>query len=382
MASVFLSQNSDVSKSVLFTWIKVLLSSVYTILCTVAIDYYYKHKAYKTYSGRLHSKFYFFNFYCLTNNIVAEFYGVMSAGIKNMDKQENKEILEVYSTYIFTSCVKVGISLIISPYVQKFMDYIWKWANMIKFKIRNRNWPINYNKVITDIPIEHNLDMMATFVVQCMFTIGFFQPFMIPCLSLFFTMSLVLFYLVEKRSLTKWQSVRLGTSFNRVKVIYTVSFVGFLFIQGMSFGNMKLVLGYFKSADSDSFKNLLGSFVDYTTLFICLIISFVFTWRFRHKNMVMRLLDKLVKYQEEQEKIPQSLVLSGVNNGGKDVPKKKKTQKVKKSKINGSSFSESVYFLRNPYVKLSSGYFDIEENVENRKEQIETILKTGEGILQ
>lgn len=230
MASIFLSDNADVTKSVAFTLFKVVLSTIYQVLCGIAIDTYYTKKPYKTFSERVDSKFYFFNFYCLMNNLVADFYGTMSAGIKNMDKQDNSKILEQYSSYIFMTAVKVGISLVISPYTVKLTDHVWKWANMIKYKIRKMEWPTNYNRVISDIPVEHNFDFMATFIVQTIFTIGFFQPFMIPTLSGFFVLTLVLFYFVEKKSLSSWQSHRKGLNINRVKLMYTTSLLGFLFI--------------------------------------------------------------------------------------------------------------------------------------------------------
>jgi hypothetical protein len=86
MASVFLSDDSEVTSTITFTIVKVIFSTIYTILCSLVIKFYYQKKPYKTYSARQDSKFYFYNFYCLINNLVADFYGIMSAGIKNMDK--------------------------------------------------------------------------------------------------------------------------------------------------------------------------------------------------------------------------------------------------------------------------------------------------------
>ena len=162
-----LSEGSEgeVTKTLTFTVIKIIFSTIYTILCALLIRFYYITKPYKTHSARVDSKFYFYNFYCLINNLVADFYGILSAGIPGLKESDNHNILRDNSTYIFMTALKVSISLMISPYTVKLLDYIWKWANQIKFKIRTIKWPINYNRVISDIPIEHNFDFMATFVV-------------------------------------------------------------------------------------------------------------------------------------------------------------------------------------------------------------------------
>ena len=286
----------------MFSLIRVLLSSVFTVACSLGINIYYTKKPYKTFSGRVDSKFYFYNFFCLMNNLVAEFYGIMSAGIQNMDSQDNDKILDKYSSYIFIAALKVSFSLVISPYLVRLSDYVWKWVNKIKFSIRKKDWPINYNKVISDIPIEHNFDFMATFMVQVIFFMGFFQPFMIPALSLLFILGLIIFYKVETHALKKWESHRRGFHVNKVKLIYTTSFLGYLVIQGFSFGNMKIVLGYFKSAGNESFSKLLTSFLDYTTLFICILIAFYFIWSFRYKSIIAKTRDALIQMIMNQEK--------------------------------------------------------------------------------
>lgn len=86
MARFLLSEETGVTNTITFTTVKIILSTIYTIICALGIRFYYIYKPFKTYSARVDSKFYFYNFYCLINNLVADFYGIMSAGIKNMDQ--------------------------------------------------------------------------------------------------------------------------------------------------------------------------------------------------------------------------------------------------------------------------------------------------------
>lgn len=128
---------------------------------------------------------------------------------------------------------------------------------------------------------------------------------MIPALNLLFLLGLLVFYKVETHALKKWESHRRGFHINKVKLIYTTSFLGYLVIQGFSFGNMKIVLGYFKSAGNESFSKLLTSFLDYTTLFICILVSLYFMWSSRYKSIIAKTRDALIQMimnrKEEKE---------------------------------------------------------------------------------
>lgn len=117
------------------------------------------------------------------------------------------------------------------------------------------------------------------------------------------------------------------------------------------------------------------SFYDYTTLLVCAAVASFMAWRYRKTAMIPRILDGLIKAQEAEEKEEKS------NNSAQGNSKESKSKrKMKKSREKG--FDKSAYCLRNPYIKLSSGFFDIEDDVvPTDAEVLDKILETGEGIL-
>ena len=129
---------------------------------------------------------------------------------------------------------------------------------------------------------------------------GFFHPLIIPSISIFFLIALAIFYLVEKKSVMCWESHRKGLNLNRVKVIYTSSFFGFLLIQVISFDNIKLVLDYLNDFGEETVSRILESFIDYTTLLIVTTIAFIFTSKFSYKKLIPRILDQLIESEELQ----------------------------------------------------------------------------------
>lgn len=70
-----------------------------------------------------------------------------------------------------------------------------------------------------------------------------------------------------------------------------------------------------------------------------------------------------------------------VDENGEKKEEKKKKLKVDENGYKILSFYKSPYCLRNPYVKLSSGYYDIQEEVLAAKEIRNSVLITGEGML-
>lgn len=307
------SSDGIIENTYSFMLIRVLASSCYGLVCSLAIDFYYEKREFKTYSGNIRSKFYFFNTYFLLNQIVADFYGIISAVIKDLDSKKTQNILVGYSNYIFSASLKVGLMLCLSPYMLKFVDYIPKFFNKMRIKFSIFGPKFNLNKVIADLPVEHKIDIMGSFVVQCIFFLGFFESFMMPILSFLIVLGLFIFYKFESYMLRKHQARKIVLSLNQVKMIYTVSYFGFLLIQPLAIGNVTLVLKYFDEFDFNSLKRLVMSSLDYTILMILILIGMVITYNFRETAIKKRILDKLVKESKEKEDAKEEHV---ENDGG------------------------------------------------------------------
>lgn len=279
--------------------VRVLASSLYALVCSFAIDKYYETRTFKTYSGNLRSKFYFYNTYFLLNQIVADFYGIIGAVIKDLNQKKSESILVGYSNYIFSAALKVGLMLCLSPYLLKLIDFIPKLFNKIKMKLPFGT-KLNLNKVIADLPVEHHIDVMGSFVVQCVFFLGFFESFMMPILSMLIVLGLFVFYHFESYMLKNHQARKIGLSLNQVKMIYTFSYFGFLVVQPLAIGNVNLVLSYFDSLDLKSLQSLLASSLDYTVLIILIILGTVITYMFRETAIKERIMKKLVDKSVER----------------------------------------------------------------------------------
>lgn len=277
-----------------FMLVRVLASSAYCILCTFLIEKYYSFRTFKTYSAKNRSNFYFYNAYFLVNQVVADFYGVISAGIVDLDQKKSKNILVGYSNYIFSAALKVALMLCLSPYIDKFLDYLPKFWNKIRVKF-SCGKSYNLHKVIADLPVEHNIVMTGSFVVQCVFFIGFFQSFLMPFLSLFVVLGLYLFYKFESYMLRNHHARRVSLTLNQVKMLYTTSYFGFLIIQILAIGNIRLVLNYFDDFDLNSLKSLVLKGFDYTVLVILLLLGIAFTYRYREAAIKERIVKKLVE---------------------------------------------------------------------------------------
>lgn len=283
-----------------FMLVRVLASSCYALVCSLAIDKYYERRIFKTYSANIRSKFYFYNTYFLLNQIVADFYGIIGAVIKDLDQGKSQSILIGYSNYIFSAALKVGLMLCFSPFLLKFVDFIPKIINKLKVKFSFGS-PLNLHKVKADLPVEHNIDVMASFVVQSVFFLGFFESFMMPILSMLIIIGLFVFYHFESYMLKNYQARNISLSLNQVKMIYTLSYFGFLAIQPLAIGNVNLVLSYFDSLNLKSLRSLIASSLDYTILVILIIFGMFITYHFRETAIKERIAQKLVKKSLDRE---------------------------------------------------------------------------------
>lgn len=314
-----------------FIWVRVLLSSGFAMFCAKTIEFYFSKRVFSTYSGWCWSFYTFYNFYYLLNQIVADFYGLISSGNANFSTETtySKKTLVLYSGYIFSSALKVGIILIINPYCLKFVEYIPKiyLKIMIWFKLR-RSFVID--KVRSDLPILHQFPEMAGFVTQCIFFVAFFHSFLMPVLDFLIIIGLIIFYFIERYSLKKWEARRKGLNVKNIKMIYLVSMLGFLIAQPLSIGNSSSVLQYYNDPNIDNASRLVLSVMNYTTLVLLLLVSFCVLYYFKARLSHERILKKVHKIRGDAE------LESGETEG----------------------MFESNYNLRNPLWKAKNGFYD------------------------
>lgn len=94
------NENVFIGNTFIFMAIRIALSVWFNAICTFLIDIYYMKKKFKTFSERNSSKFYFYNIYFMLSQIVADFYGVLSAGLISLsDVNDVSNLKRAYSTF-------------------------------------------------------------------------------------------------------------------------------------------------------------------------------------------------------------------------------------------------------------------------------------------
>jgi len=151
-----------------------------------------------------------------------------------MGSSKSEETLARYHGYLFTSALKVTLSLIFSPYLVKLVDYIPKLWAFIRVYIYD-TWKLGppttiMNKIKRDMPVKHNIHDMSTYICQCLFFITFFLPFMIPFLNILLVLSLYVFRLQERYFILNYHSLQRSIHFTSILSIYKVSLIGFLLL--------------------------------------------------------------------------------------------------------------------------------------------------------
>ena len=156
---------------------------------------------------------------------------------------------------------------------------------------------------------------------------SFFQSFMMPVLNILLLIGMIVFYITEKISTTKLESRRKAISIRNIRMIYVVSLLGYLLAQPLSLGNARLVLQYYKNLTVDNASRLVMSILDYTTLFVLMVMSICVLFYFSRARTFKRVIIRLVS-KETSEMI-----------------EKKKTQ-------------PNLYQLTNPVFKARRGFYD------------------------
>ena len=286
--------NKILEKTYTFLSIRVLLSSAYSAFCTFLIDFYYSRVHFKTYSAKEKSKLQFFNIYYLLNQIVADFYGIIRAGIVNLGKENGETILLKYNYYIFSAALKVGLALMFTPYLQKGIDFLPKIYYKLKVKLNFSSKVLNIDKIRADMPVKHDMGVMISMVLQGICFISFFSSFMMPILNYVILLGIFVFYYFEKWTLTHFHYNYRALNFNLIQKIYFLAFLGFMLTRVFSIGNANIIINYFNSINFENLVEFVARIFDYTLLVFLVIIGLCIAYRNRFSNFKHMILKELV----------------------------------------------------------------------------------------
>lgn len=324
----------------IFLFIRLIISSIYSAVVSFFINWWFKGRRYKTLLERERSNFTFFNIYFLINMIVADFYGIVIVGIKGIGTDKKDETLQKYHRYLFSSALKVSFSLMFSPYLLKLLDYaprIWAYFRIYCYDKYNIGRPTTImDKIKRDMPVNHSIHEMGSFLCQCLFFITFFIPFMIPLLNILLLLSLLVFKLQERYFVLNYHSLQRSIHFTSILSIYKVSLFGFLLLQILNFSNSNFVLKFLNlfsvSTEGSKFepgilnffkiigtklwegikkigqfseigKNIWGTILDLGFISLFGVISiWILACMFGKKNFTRRIVTKLVELEEKISK--------------------------------------------------------------------------------
>ena len=276
----------------LFTGIRLLLSTVYSQLCSLVIDVYFAWRPFKTHSDRIESKFYFYNFYYMINQVAVDFYATMRAGIASLESESTADIIKNHQAFIYTSAVKVALVLIIAPLWQ----YLFAFYPKLKAKLYIRFAPKQstmLDAVTAELPVEHDVGNMASVMIQCVFYVSFFSRFMIPTLNLLISAGLVLFFFVERYFVWFSYSMRKGLNISNVTMIYKMFFWAFVTGNLLSIGSTAFVISIFSHLSFTAFNSIFQNAIEYTFMLIVIIFAFYMQFMYSEFRLKYRILINL-----------------------------------------------------------------------------------------
>jgi hypothetical protein len=294
LVRVITLSNKDVylDNPVLFTVTRLIISAIYSQVCSFAIDYYFAKKAFKTHSKRIESKFYFYNFYFMLNQIAADFYATISAGISNLMTDSAQSIIKNHQAFIFVAALKVGLMIIISPLVQLLVSFAPKlWANF-----KTKYYPekcMMLTAIERDLPVEHDLGNMASFLIQCVFYVSFFSGFMMPITGVLIILSLLLFYWLEGYLTSNVYSMQRGMTLSTTNMIYKLFFWAYVGGNVLSIGNASLILSYFNSFNLAVLQDFFLKMVEVGVGLLAIIFAIYMNIYYRDFNIRYRVLQEL-----------------------------------------------------------------------------------------
>lgn len=328
--------NDILEKTYTFMFVRVMASTVYSLICTTVIDYYFKNAHYKTHSARDRSKLQFFNIYYLLNQIVADFYGIIRAGINNLGKEKGDIILLKYNYYIFSAALKVGLSLMLIPFFEKVLSFLPKWyykfkSNIPYFSRKN----LNIDKVRAELPVKHDIGVMISMVLQGIFYMSFFSSFMMPVLNFIVLAGIGVFYYMERWTLVNYHYNYISLNFNIIQKIYYLAFFGFMITRVFSIGNSDFIVDYFDFITLKNLSGLISKVLDYSVLIVLLVFAGITCYTHRFTAFKHRILDNLVKMSQQDDS---------------------------NTIAHSFKYMENFYVSRNPEEKLKRGEYEMLDN--------------------
>ena len=104
-----------------------------------------------------------------------------------------------------------------------------------------------HHKLLTEIPVKHDISLMSSFLCQALFYVSFFSTYLMPLINILMISGVIIFWLVEKRTFLKHSLVKDSLDINNINMIYCLGLYGFIFSQALSVGNIKIIIAYFNN---------------------------------------------------------------------------------------------------------------------------------------
>lgn len=352
----------------LFLAIRVVLTSIYNLVLTFFIEKFFSTKNFSFEFLKQKSKFYFMNFFYLVNFIVADFYSILMSGIdnkKNSGEKINEKQIDVNSSFLYSTALKVAISLITAPYIYKLVKIFFPLKiPKLKEKLnccmkKEGNVFLESKQLKTEFEEKiHDLGTSASFIIHLSFYLSFIYSFMNPFINLIVVGGMHLYTKIEKISLTKIHFLPFWINIDGILMIYKNVILGFLIVKFFSFGNSKLVVNYMGNVSLDNFTNLFFGIFDYTITVGLLVASAVFIRRYAYSK-VTKSLRKKFNFEENLEL---DRGLEDLKRGNEGRVPEGGYEEVEK-KVFGNRLERA--FLENyPLRRMRKGEFDISNEFE------------------
>jgi len=290
------TQDVVLEHTFLFSVTRLVVSNIYSQLCSFLIDFYYKNSSFKSHSRRIESKFYFYNLYFMLNHVVADFYATMSAGlgVALIGTESTNNLVKNHQAYIFSAVIKVALMLVLSPLIQLLVAFFQKIKASLMIKYRPSKCTM-LDAVTADLPAQHDLGNTASFLIQSVFFISFFQGFMMPIVHWIVLLGIILFYFLERYFISSVYSLRIGMSITNTSMVYRLFIWAFVIGQGLSVSNASMIIAYFQRLDFLSLSSMLTRVLEYGFTVVTISFAVWMNLRYRDRSIKLRVLQFLAQ---------------------------------------------------------------------------------------
>lgn len=288
-----------------FMFFRLTVTFVYNLILTYYIEEFYLNGIFRMEHLRQKSKFYFFNFFYLTNFIIADFYAILMSSLENgVDKDKKIEDLklDINSSFLYTSALKVALSLIFSPYTQKFVEfYLPIFLPKVKEKLLGKRRLLESERMKLEYDRSlHSMGSVGSFFVQGVFYISFIQSFIMPFINIIVVIGMFLFLKFERYTLLNKHTVHCWINVDAVLMMYRSAIFGFLVIKFFGLGNSVLVLNYMSNVNLQTLYNLIFSIFDYSINLILLIAVYLICSRYSSAKVTKSLRERFFLKENDE----------------------------------------------------------------------------------